>query len=91
MPSLIDEKTRMPLGLVLGVVVGLLSIAATAATAHYRLGAVEEQQEAQDTKIEQLRDRDHDSDKRMQRVEDKLDSVGQSLRRIERKLFSDER
>lgn len=78
----ISERTGVSLGLLITVVV----LAATAGSAHWRIGAGEKRVEALDKKTEASLDKHHSSELRVQRLEDNYAHIVQSLGNIEKKL-----
>ena len=50
--STLSEKTKVPLGWVLTLMVSLLGLAATAGSAHYRLGALETKTAKQESRAD---------------------------------------
>lgn len=84
--STIDEKTKLPLSLVIALVTAFVSIAGTAAVSHYRLSQLEKEwdqfkiEQTESTKVSQQQEL------KLQRLDLTLDNIKENLESINRKL-----
>ena len=73
--SLITEKTRLPLSLVITLVVALCSLAGLAAVAQYRIGDTA-------TNLEKVEEKAARSERKTQRLEDMMGDIRDTLKEI---------
>lgn len=84
--SQIDEKTKIPLSLVITIVVLAVSVASTAAVSHFRLTNLEKEwEEAKIREAKSLESRQA-NDLRVQKLELTLDGIKDTVEKIDRKI-----
>lgn len=83
---LLDQHTRLPLGLVIGFLGTAITIGAIAGTANYRVGLAEQQISDMTRAKAEAATTLHAHELRIQRVEDSMGFIKASLGRIEAKL-----
>lgn len=85
-PVVLDHHTRIPAGVMIGFLGTAVALGAVAGTAHYRVGLAEAQlAEVTKAKSEAAMTL-HAHELRIQRVEDSMGFIRESLQRIEARL-----
>lgn len=85
-PTIINQSTHVPLGWVLSGVGALLVLAATAGSAHWRLGEAEKDVETLHMTVHAMQAERDTLFLRLQRVEDSTTRIEKVVERIEAKL-----
>ena len=92
MSGIIDEKTKLPLGLVVSIFVLFAGMIGTGATSHYRLTQLEKDWQQTRASMARARDDYQTQELKVQRldltlgnIEKKLDSIEKKLDRLELK------
>lgn len=92
MSGIIDEKTKLPLGLVISIFVLFAGMIGTSATSHYRLTQLERDWESTRAVMAKAKDDYQAQELKVQRldltlsnIDKKLDSIEKKIDRMERK------